>query len=205
MSDTPSPPRMTDPSPGRLRKSVLGLTMSGHRDRNGRAVGFRGVTMRRFAARCAAAASVAVLVAGSGVAVASARAPAGAVLSVPGAGAVRIVRDEYGVPHVFASTARGLFYGEGYAVAQDRLWQAELLRRTGTGTLAAVRGLGGSRAVSGDVYYREYTGGQDHLRALVCALPASAQVAVQAFSDGMNTWIRSAIRPPCRRSMPRPA
>jgi len=34
------------------------------------------------------------------------------VLSVPGAGAVRIVRDEYGMPHVFASTARALFYGE---------------------------------------------------------------------------------------------
>ena len=86
--------------------------MSGQRDRYGRAVVFRGVKMRRFAARCAAAASVAVLVAGSGVAVASARAPAGAVLSVPGAGAVRIVRDEYGMPHVFASTARALFYVE---------------------------------------------------------------------------------------------
>ena len=175
MSGTPSPRRMTDPPAGRSWKSVLGLTMPGHRDRHGRAVGFRGVTMRRLAARCAAAVSVAMLVAGPGVAVTAAQASAGAVLSVPGAGAVRIVRDEYGVPHVFASTARELFYGEGYAVAQDRLWQAELLRRTGTGTLAAVRGLGGSRAVPGDVNFREYTGGQDHLRALVRELPAPAR------------------------------
>jgi len=150
--------------------------------------------MRRFAARCAMTLSVLMLAAISGVAVAAARESAVAELSVPGAGAVRIVRDDYGVPHIFASTARGLFYGEGYAVAQDRLWQAELLRRTGTGTLAAVRGLGGSRAVPSDVNFREYTGGQAHLRALVRALPAPAQVAVQAFSDGMNAWIRTAIR-----------
>src|SRR6516225_9162087 len=149
--------------------------------------------MRRFAARCAMTLSVLMLAAISGVAVAAARESAVAVLSVPGAGAVRIVRDDYGVPHIFASTARGLFYGEGYAVAQDRLWQAELLRRIGTGTLAAVRGLGGPRAVPSDVNFREYTGGEDHLRALVRELPAPARVAVQAFSDGMNAWIGTAI------------
>ena len=76
-------------------------------------------------------------VASAAVAVTAAPGSVAAVLSVPGAGAVRIVRDEYGVPHIFASTARALFYGEGYAVAQDRLWQAEQLRLTGTGTVAA--------------------------------------------------------------------
>src|SRR6516165_12535138 len=150
--------------------------------------------MRRFAARCAMTLSVLMLAAISGVAVAAARESAVAVLSVPGAGAVRIVRDDYGVPHIFASAARGLFYGEGYTVAQDRLWQAERLRLTGTGTVAAVHGLGGPGSVAGDLNFREYTGGQAHLRALVAELPAPAQVAVQAFSDGMNSWIRTAIR-----------
>src|SRR5215471_15702826 len=128
------------------------------------------------------------------VAVTAAPGSAAAVLSVPGAGAVRIVRDEYGVPHIFASTAHALFYGEGYAVAQDRLWQAERLRLTGTGTVAAVHGLGGPSSVPDDLIFREYTGGQAHLRALVRMLPAPAQVAVQAFCDGMNAWIRTAIR-----------
>lgn len=36
---------------------------------------------------------------------------------------VSICRDEFGVPHIFAETNRGLFVGYGYAVAQDRLWQ----------------------------------------------------------------------------------
>lgn len=152
--------------------------------------------MHRFAVRCALAVSATMLVALSGGAAAPAQASAsaGAALSVPGAGAVRIVRDEYGVPHIFAPTARALFYGEGYAVAQDRLWQAELLRLTGTGTVAAVYRLGGPSAVAGDLNFREYTGGQSHLRALVRALPVPARVAVQAFSDGMNAWIRTAIR-----------
>jgi Penicillin amidase len=41
---------------------------------------------------------------------------------------VRIYRDEYGVPHIFAETNKGLFQGYGYAIAQDRLWQLELAR-----------------------------------------------------------------------------
>ena len=39
---------------------------------------------------------------------------------------VVIIRDNYGVPHIFASNKEGLGYGCGYAVAQDRLWQADL-------------------------------------------------------------------------------
>ena len=49
---------------------------------------------------------------------------------------VSIVRDEYGVPHIFAGTKRGLAFGAGYAVAQDRLWQADLYRRQSSGRLA---------------------------------------------------------------------
>ncbi|MSO22511.1 MAG: hypothetical protein EXQ58_04490 [Acidobacteria bacterium] len=34
---------------------------------------------------------------------------------------IHIQRDRFGVPHIFASSERALFYGNGYAVAQDRL------------------------------------------------------------------------------------
>ena len=47
-----------------------------------------------------------------------------------------IIRDNYGVPHVFADTKEGLAYGAGYAMAQDRLWQADVMRRAATGRLA---------------------------------------------------------------------
>ena len=49
---------------------------------------------------------------------------------------LRIIRDDYGVPHVFADTKEGLGFGAGYAMAQDRLWQADVMRRAATGRLA---------------------------------------------------------------------
>ncbi len=150
--------------------------------------------MRWSIARCAGAVMGALLGAVPVVGVAATPSSAGAVLSVPEAGAVRIVRDEYGVPHIYASSERALFYGEGYAVGQDRLWQAELLRRTGTGTIAQVPRVGGPSSVPDDLYFRTYTGGAAHLRELFAQLPAPARTAVQAFSDGINAWIRTATK-----------
>ncbi len=57
--------------------------------------------------------------------------------------AVRIRRDEYGVPHVYARDGAGpapVFYGYGYATARDRLYQLELYRRYYHGTVAEVLG-----------------------------------------------------------------
>lgn len=63
-------------------------------------------------------------------------------------GSVRIVRDEYGVPQVYAATAGALFFGDGYATAQDRLRQADLVRRTATATLFGQRRAERWRAMS---------------------------------------------------------
>ena len=49
---------------------------------------------------------------------------------VPESNAVRIVRDGYGVPHIYADTVYGLYYGYGYAIGEDRLFQMEMSRRT---------------------------------------------------------------------------
>lgn len=108
---------------------------------------------------------------------------------------VRIVRDEYGVPHVYASTERALFYGNGYAQAQDRLWQADLVRRTATGTLAELLGPGTDNGnVDGDTYWRTYTGGTAHLQQLVAGLDHRSRIAVDAFVAGVNAWIAEASR-----------
>ncbi len=45
-------------------------------------------------------------------------------------GEVTIKRDNYGVGHVYADTVYGLYYGYGYAVAQDRLFQMEMAKRS---------------------------------------------------------------------------
>ena len=55
-------------------------------------------------------------------------------------GQVTIKRDNYGVGHVYADTVYGLFYGYGYAVAQDRLFQMEMAKRITQGKVAEVLG-----------------------------------------------------------------
>ncbi|MEQ8800838.1 MAG: penicillin acylase family protein, partial [Haliea sp.] len=51
---------------------------------------------------------------------------------------VEIIRDTYGVPHIFADTTYSLFFGYGYAIAQDRLFQLEMTRRSTQGRVAEV-------------------------------------------------------------------
>ncbi len=53
---------------------------------------------------------------------------------------LRIVRDNYGVPHIYADDIYGLYYGYGYAAAQDRLFQLEMARRSTQGQVAEVLG-----------------------------------------------------------------
>ena len=61
--------------------------------------------------------------------------------TVPGVGAVvRVIRDEWGVPHIYAESDTDLFFAQGYVAAQDRLWQMEIWRRTAEGRLAEVLG-----------------------------------------------------------------
>ena len=59
---------------------------------------------------------------------------------------VEILRDRWGVPHIYASTVHDLFFAQGYITARDRLFQIDLWRRVGTGKLAEVLGPSGDRS-----------------------------------------------------------
>lgn len=52
----------------------------------------------------------------------------------------QIIRDNANVPHIVADADRDVFFGLGYAHAQDRLWQMTLLRRTAQGRLSEMFG-----------------------------------------------------------------
>jgi penicillin amidase len=77
--------------------------------------------------------------------------PASASLTGAVGGPVEILRDSYGVPHIFAAGERDLFFGLGFAMAQDRLWQMDFLRRKATGRLAELLG---ASYVEQDYLYR---------------------------------------------------
>src|SRR5437867_9421340 len=64
-----------------------------------------------------------------------------------------ILRDSYGVPHIYAQTSHDLFYLQGYVTAQDRLFQMDLYRRAGAGRLAEVLG---EPALDSDKQFRTY-------------------------------------------------
>ena len=53
---------------------------------------------------------------------------------------VEVLRDEWGVPHIYAQNVDDLFFAQGFVVAQDRLWQMEIWRRTGEGRIAELIG-----------------------------------------------------------------
>ena len=52
----------------------------------------------------------------------------------------RILRDPYGVPHIYADNLHDLFYANGYAITQDRLTQLELYQHASLGRLAEALG-----------------------------------------------------------------
>jgi penicillin amidase len=53
---------------------------------------------------------------------------------------VEVLRDTWGVPHIYAKSTEDLFFAQGFVVAQDRMWQLEMWRRNGEGRLAEVLG-----------------------------------------------------------------
>src|SRR5215204_1856359 len=111
--------------------------------------------------------------------------------------AVRIYRDDFGTPHIFAETNRGLFEAYGYAVAGDRLWQLELNRRAARGRLAEVFGPGpGNSFVNADRAART-TGYTDaELDAQFATLTAEEQGIFDAYLGGINRYIGEAALAP---------
>ncbi len=62
-------------------------------------------------------------------------------ISVPGLRAdVEVIRDLWGVPHIYADNLDDLFFVQGFVQAQDRLWQMDMYRRAGEGRLANILG-----------------------------------------------------------------
>lgn len=62
-------------------------------------------------------------------------------VSVPGLKEpVEIIRDQQGIPHIYAKNDDDMFFAQGYVMAQDRLWQLEMWRRWREGRLAEIFG-----------------------------------------------------------------
>jgi penicillin amidase len=125
---------------------------------------------------------------------AAARVPSpGGTRRVAGGHPAEIRRDAWGIPHVFAETDTALFFAFGHAMAEDRLFQLDYLRRKASGTLAEVLGPAG---LEPDIIARTL-GLRRIAEAEWAELPGETGALLSAFSDGINAVITaSRARPP---------
>jgi penicillin amidase len=102
-------------------------------------------------------------------------------------GRVEVLRDRWGVPHLYAGNRRDLYVAQGYVHAQDRLWQMEMGRRAGLGTLAEVLG----EPVRG--LDRSFRGlGFRHAAELEeKRLDPESRMQLEAYVAGVNAYLES--------------
>ena len=99
--------------------------------------------------------------------------------------AVEIVRDNADVPHIFGETDEDVFFGLGFAHAQDRLWQMVMFRRTVQGRLSEIYG---ERTLPIDKVLRRLDFYNLAVRS-VAAQDDDTQAALRAYSAGVNAWL----------------
>lgn len=100
-------------------------------------------------------------------------------------GKVQVYRDQYGVPSIYASTQKDLYRATGYLMAQDRIWQMDLLRRVTMGRLSEIFG---QKLVDVDELFRMLQISEKSAKILK-TLSDEELEALHAFSDGINQYL----------------
>ncbi len=98
---------------------------------------------------------------------------------------VEIIRDDFGVPHIYAATTHDLFVAQGYVHAQDRFWQMDFWRHIGQGRLSEMFG---SSQIDSDTFLR--TLGFTRLSQTEYeALDDGLQEILEAYAEGVNAYL----------------
>ncbi|GAB4570040.1 MAG: penicillin acylase family protein [Anaerolineae bacterium] len=98
-----------------------------------------------------------------------------------------IIRDELGVPHIYASTPEDLFFAQGYVHAQDRWWQMEFQRHTGMGRIEELTGYNPA-ALGSDLFIRTW-GWNRAAEADLTVMAPDTQAVLEAYSAGVNAYL----------------
>ncbi len=100
---------------------------------------------------------------------------------------VRIIRDSWGVPHIFAQNEKDLFFACGYVHAQERMWQMELTRRAGMGKLSEIFG---RKTLERDRFIRTLDLKEAAQRDFE-KLSSKMKSLILSYSSGVNSWMDS--------------
>ncbi len=112
---------------------------------------------------------------------------------------VTVIRDGFGVPHIFAPNEAAVFEAYGYTVAQDRLWQLELNRRAARGQLAEILG---ARFIEADRLVRLTGYTEDELCRQLEGLPPANRAHITAYVAGIQRYIRDVVTPNRKLRLP---
>jgi penicillin G amidase len=104
---------------------------------------------------------------------------------------VRVQRDRWGVAHIYAANQHDLFFAQGFVVAQDRLFQMELWKRSGQGRLAEILG---PSVLERDVNARRLRYRGDLKTEFASYAPDTRQI-LEAFTSGINAYIDAIQKP----------
>jgi penicillin amidase len=102
-------------------------------------------------------------------------------------GAVEILRDAHGIPHIFARSERDAQFALGFVHAQDRLWQLEMNRRIASGRLAEILG---PAALDTDKFLRT-VGIRRVAEANLRHADAESRKLLSAYAAGVNAFLRA--------------
>ena len=115
--------------------------------------------------------------------------PSGTLVIAGLSAPVEVVRDKEGVPHIFAKSEEDLYSALGFVHAQDRLWQMEMLRRTGQGRLSEIFG---ERTFPTDVFLRTLDL-YGHAERSLAVLPPEALRTLEAYARGVNAFLNRSV------------
>ncbi len=99
---------------------------------------------------------------------------------------VDIIRDAYGMPHIYAHTDEDAYFALGYCMAQDRLFHMDLTRRAARGKLAEILG---KDLVLVDKFFRTITAGKS-FEEVAAAYTPDTRSASEAYAAGVNHFIK---------------
>ena len=105
---------------------------------------------------------------------------------------VEVIRDRWGLNHIYAQNEDDLFMAQGYLAARDRLFQFEIWRRRATGTVAEILG---PRELNRDIGTRLHKFRGD-LEAELNHYHPRGKPIVEAYVRGVNAYIDEAMRAP---------
>ncbi len=107
-------------------------------------------------------------------------------IAIPGLESeVKVLRDEWGIPQIYAASNHDLFFTQGYVHAQDRFWQMDFWRHIGAGRLSEMFG---ESQLDKDKFLRTM-GWKKIAQQEFATLDTDTKANLQAYAAGVNTYL----------------